>query len=69
MWGKPWDFELGDINVDPEYIRVWHGEKDAGTTIQMGIHIADKLKCRLVKIPGWLISSLIFIREGTYGII
>jgi pimeloyl-ACP methyl ester carboxylesterase len=49
LWGKDWEFELSAINGATA--KVWHGEKDLGTTIQMGRYIAKEINCELVSVP------------------
>lgn len=50
-YGRDWGFNLEDLGCVRNIIRVWHGDKDQGSTLAMGEYIANQIKCNLVVHP------------------
>ena len=47
VFGKPWGFELGEIDFKP--IQLWHGEKDKGIPLSMVKLMTEKLSGAVLK--------------------
>lgn len=48
LWGKEWGFDLRQIPLLKDGIRVWQGDCDHGTTLPMGKSIAEAIGAEMV---------------------
>ena len=52
LWGKSWGFELNELKGDNVKIKVWQGELDPGTTVEMALYIAQETGAELRLVEG-----------------